>query len=356
MRQVSPPRALSRRAFLKGAAGTAVLLLVGCRVDKETGEVIPNPAGSPTLTSAPPQPRTREIEITAITDFYEQQYQGVEHVDSGEWTLSIDGLVDNPVELTYDQVLARPRAEMMRTLECIGNPVGGNQIGNANWAGFWLAELLDEVGVRPEAVRARFAAADGYNTSVAREYIDRPGVLMAYEMNGQPLTPNHGFPLRIFMPGLYGQKMPKWITRIEFIDNDRHRGYWEQKGWSETAQVKTNSQIMVPSHISQVPLAEIEIYGVAYAGDREITGIEVGIEQGEALSWLPAEMLSGPSNEVWTQFYLAWTPEEATSYTLLVRATDAGGFTQEERAAGILQGAFPDGTDKIQNIVVKAGA
>jgi hypothetical protein len=244
---------------------------------------------------------------------------------------------------------------MMRTLECIGNPVGGNQIGNAVWAGFWLDELLAEVGVKPEAVRARFEAEDGYETSVARSFIDRPGVLMAYEMNGAPLTPEHGYPLRIFMPGLYGQKMPKWISRIEFINNNDHRGYWEQKGWSEEATVKTNSQIMQPAHIGAVPLAEIEVFGVAYAGDRTITAVEVGVEADDKLNWYPAELLSGPSNQVWTQFYLPWTPPGATSYTLLVRAIDEHGFVQSERASGILQGSYPDGTDKIHSIVIRAG-
>ena len=357
MRKALNEQTLTRRAFLRGAAGSAILLLVGCRIDDESGAVVATPAGppSPPPEMRSPTPRPREIEITSVTDFYEQHFQGVEHVDSKEWRLVIDGLVDNPHTLTYAELLSRPKAEIMRTLECIGNPVGGNQIGNAIWGGFWLNDLLAEAGVRPEAVRARFEAADEYDTSVAREFIDRPGVLMAYEMNGQPLTPNHGFPLRIFMPGLYGQKMPKWITRIEFIADAQHRGYWEQKGWSETARVKTNSQLIAPAHIGRVPLAEIEIYGIAYAGDRDITRVEVGIEQGETLNWLPAEMVSGPSNEVWTQFYLLWTPAEETSYTLLVRATDATGYTQEERASGILQGAFPAGTDKIHNIVVKAG-
>lgn len=350
--------AISRRQFLKAAASGTILLLVGCRPGQTNGiaQVVPDSDGAAASpSSATPTRRPREIEITPVGAFYRQQFQSVADVDAATWTLTVDGLVDRPGTFTLDTLRGRPRAELMRTLECIGNPVGGNQIGNAVWAGFWLDELLAEVGVRPEAVRARFEAEDGYETSAARSFIDRPGVLMAYEMNGAPLMPEHGYPLRILMPGLYGQKMPKWISRIEFIDDNDHRGYWEQKGWSEEATVKTNSQIMQPTHIGAVPMAEIEVFGVAYAGDRTITSVEVGVESGNELTWYPAELLAGASNQVWTQFYLAWTPPSATSYTLLVRATDEQGFVQTERASGILQGAYPDGTDKIHSIVIRAG-
>ena len=357
MRKSLPP--LSRRDFLKAAGATAggsILLLVGCRTTRP-GEspppstAVPAPAGTPT----PLPTRPRQVEITPTESFYVQKYQGVPTVDAATWQLTIDGLVEKPLTLSYADALARPRAEMMRTLECIGNPVGGNQIGNATWAGFWLADLLAEAQVKPEAVRARFAAADDYDTSVALSYLTRPGVLLAYEMNGEPLTPAHGFPLRIFMPGLYGQKMPKWITRISFIDDDSHRGYWEKQGWSETAEVKTNSQIMAPQHIGKVPPAGVEVFGVAYAGSRRVTSVEVGVEAGRTLTWYPAQILSGPSPEAWTQFYFSWTPPESTSYTLYVRATDETGFVQTEPGRGILEGAFPDGTDRIHNIVVKVG-
>ena len=345
-------RLYSRRDFMRAAAGSAIVLLVGCRTAGDETSPLLTPAVETPLTTTP---RPREVEITPIESFYRQDVYGITEVDVANWELAVDGLVERPVTLNYEQVKARPRAELMRTLECIGNPGGGNQIGNANWAGFWLEDLLAEVGVRPEAVRARFEAADGYVTSVAREFVNRPGVLMAYEMNGEPLNAAHGFPLRIFMPGLYGQKMPKWITRIEFIDDDTHRGYWERKGWSETAVVKTNSQIMVPRAGVQVPPASIELFGVAYAGERQITAVEVGVQSGRHLTWYPADLLTGPSAEVWTQFYFHWQPAEPGSYTLMVRATDEDGFTQSELAGGILEGSFPNGSDKIHHFIVGAG-
>lgn len=347
----------SRRHFLRLAGGAAVSLLIGCRPQSTP---IPLPTSSPAVAPTPTPPATatspRAIRITPTADFYEQQYQGVAEVDVDSWRLTIDGLVRRPLTLDDAAVRALPRAEMMRTLECIGNPVGGNQIGNANWAGFWLADVLAQAGVRAEARRARLLAADGYETSVDAARLMEPGVLMAYEMNGEPLTPAHGFPLRIFLPGLYGQKMPKWITQLDFIADAGHRGYWEQRGWSDEAVVKTNSQIVSPAHISRLPLGDVAIDGVAYAGIRPITRVEIGIESGgNPPAWQDATLLPGPSAEVWTQFYHTWRPTAATSYTLYVRATDSDGFRQNEIGRGILEGAFPDGTDKIQNIVVQIG-
>ena len=278
---------------------------------------------------------------------------GTPTIALADWQLTIDGLVENPLTLRWADIEARPFVEQMRTLECIGNAVGGNQIGNAVWGGVLLADLLNEVRILDTAVRAKFAAADNYETSVSLDWLNQPETLLAYQMNGEPLPPDHGFPLRLFMPGLYGQKMPKWITHIQFIDDDTHLGTWEKQGWSNIAEVKTNSLMMQPTHIQKVPLTELEIFGVAYAGNRHITQVEVGIEQEGALNWQPVEeLVRGPSDEVWTQFYLPWTPPAAGTYTLLVRATDETGFVQTERARGVLEGAFPDGTDKIHNIVI----
>jgi hypothetical protein len=281
---------------------------------------------------------------------------GTPTIDRVDWHLIIDGLVEKPQTLSFADIEVRPFVEQMRTLECIGNAVGGNQIGNAVWGGILLADLLDEVGVLDTAVRAKFEAADNYETSVSLDWINQPEAMLAYQMNGEPLPPEHGYPLRLFMPGLYGQKMPKWISRIQFINNNIHLGTWEKQGWSNVAMVKTNAQVIAPTHIQKVPLAALEIFGVAYAGNRQITEIEVGIEQDGALSWQPAEeLVRGPSNEVWTQFYLPWTPPATGTYTLLVRATDETGFVQTERARGVLEGAFPNGTDKIHNIVIVVG-
>lgn len=288
-----------------------------------------------------------EIFITPNDEFYVTFYQDPETpVDSEAWRLEIDGLVDNPIVLNYDAVLALPAVEEMRTLECIGNPVGGDLIGNAIWKGFYLEELLKDVGIQPEAIRARFGAADGYWTSVDLKWITQPGVLMAYEMNGERLSTKHGFPLRILMPGLYGQKMPKWITNIRFTD-EIVEGFWEGRGWSDVASVQTNSQVWQPRNLETVA-GEVVIYGIAYAAPREIVKVEVGID---GLEWIEAELVKGPSPLVWTQWSAVWGAAPG-DYRLSVRATDSEGFTQSTDGSGVLSRAYPNGTNAIHDIVV----
>jgi DMSO/TMAO reductase YedYZ molybdopterin-dependent catalytic subunit len=335
---------ITRRRFLLSAAGTSFALIVGCTPGGQSAKVA---EPSTTLGDRVEGTAPDEIIITPNDDFYLTFFQDPNPaVDINVWRLEIDGLVDTPISLSYDEVLALPAVEEMRTLECIGNPVGGNLIGNAIWKGFLLDELLQQVGVQPEAIRAQFGAVDGYWTSVDLEWITQPGVLMAYQMNGEPLPPKHGFPLRILMPGLYGQKMPKWITNIRFTDKIVD-GFWEGRGWSDVASVQTNSQIWQPRNLESVT-GQVVIYGIACSAPREIVKVEVGIDDAE---WIEAELLKGPSPLVWTQWNAVWQASPG-DYTLSVRATDSEGFTQSTGGSGVLQSAYPDGTNAIHDIVI----
>ena len=311
----------------------------------------PAPSEKPTPTARPaPSPAPDKILITSNADFYKQSYSAVPNVDPSSWSLTINGLVSRPLTLTLDEVRALSAVEIMRTLECIGNPVGGPLIGNAVWKGTYLKPLLDEVGIQSSAIRIKFEAADGYHTAVDLKFIDDPRSFLAYEMNGEPLSPEHGFPLRLFFPGSYGQKMPKWVTRLELIDY-AHAGYWEGHGWSDTAQVKTNSIIDEPHTGAMLATGTIPIYGVAYAGQRDIVNVDVKIGDDE---WREAQLLHGPTNEVWTQWSLDWTPPQTGNHKISVRATDATGFTQW--AAAKLLDVFPAGSDAIHSIFVKVVA
>jgi DMSO/TMAO reductase YedYZ molybdopterin-dependent catalytic subunit len=340
---------LPRRAFLKIAAVSGAALAAGCSAPSAPTEPPATPA--PAQPTAGPrtslQPAPTEILITPVGELYGQTYGDIPEVDAAAFKLTIDGLVENPLTLSLDEIKALPAVEEMLTLECIGNPVGGNLIGNCLWKGCDLAPLLDRVGVKPEAVQARFSAADDYVTSVDLSWLTQPGVRLIYEINGEPLTPDHGAPLRIRMPGLYGQKQPKWLTRIEFIAEEV-RGYWESQGWSQTAAVKTNSQFFQPRQLSGLAAGEVPVFGVAYAGQREIVAVEVQVDEGD---WQPAELLHGPTPKVWTQWSFAW-PAEAGRHTLRVRATDDAGTTQLMEASSLLGGAFPSGTDEIHKIIV----
>lgn len=367
---------LSRRAFLIGVTGSAVAAAAGCR---PAGMTVPTAyaPGSATLTPVPTgtleptrvitpnaaaDPNYGEIVFdqiftTPVDQFYVTQYDRslTPNVDIKTWTLKIDGLVEKPLTLTYDDVKKYPAVEDMRTLECIGNPVGGGLIGNTVWKGFALAPLLEQVGISSKATHARFYAADNYHTAVQLKYINQPGTLMVYEMDGAPLNQTHGFPLRIMMPGLYGQKMPRWITRIEFIDTD-YIGYWEGNGYSNIATVNTNSQIKSPSADGSAPPvtvgSKVQIQGVAYAAPRLITKVEVQINGGE---WMPAKLTRGTTALVWTQWRFEWVPPAAGDYTIAVRATDDAGFVQNQKDRNLFAGTY-EGTSYIHEISVKAAA
>jgi DMSO/TMAO reductase YedYZ molybdopterin-dependent catalytic subunit len=337
---------LNRRTFIKivGAAGLA--LLSGCQEapdDQGAGPLSPTPTSG---VPATPPPSPLDLIITPTGEFFVQAFSGFPQVAEADWSLRVFGLVEHPLELSYQDVLNLPKIEEVRTLECIGNPVGGSLVGNALWGGFEAKHLWEQAGILPGAVRGSFGAADGYFTSVDLEWLTQPGVLMAYEINGAPLPTEHGYPLRILMPGLYGQKMPKWITEIEFVD-DKPLGYWERQGWSDVASVQTNSIIWQPKSLALHSAEAVPVYGMAFAGLRKIVAVEVRIDDGP---WMPAELMENDSSLIWTQWSFS-TPADPGRHTVSVRATDDEGFVQNAESGSILSGAYPDGTDAIHSVI-----
>src|SRR5258708_18182650 len=215
-KDVKQVRNLSRRGFMMAVKGSALAAAAGCR---PSGIVPPTPYVPGSGTSAPragggtapalggTAPAVgvdanyghltydKEMFTTADKLYVTQwDYNNTPAVDAAQWTLTVDGLVENPMTLDYAAVKALPAFEDTRTLECISNPVGGNLIGNIVWKGFKLQDVLDKVKLKPNSKFAKFQAADCYSTSVAREWITQPGVMMAYEMNAGPLSPHHGLP------------------------------------------------------------------------------------------------------------------------------------------------------------------
>jgi DMSO/TMAO reductase YedYZ molybdopterin-dependent catalytic subunit len=266
-------------------------------------------------------------------------------LEADKWLLQVGGLVGSPARITYPQLRAMPAVEQLQTLECISNEVGGDLISNARWKGVRLRDVLARAGgPGAKAVKVAFHCADGYTESIPLGDALNPTTLLAYEMNGEPLPRAHGFPARLLVPGLFGMKNPKWITRIEVVDYD-FQGYWEKSGWSDEAVVKTMSKATTLKRTH--PLAEIPVGGVAYAGDRGIKEVEYSVDGGT--SWQKAEVKPPLGPFTWVLWAAVWNPAAPGEYTVKVRAKDGGGVLQSARETATL----PDGASGYHTLRVR---
>lgn len=280
---------------------------------------------------------------TPNADFFRQQMKPVPAVNVEYWSLYLGGQVKNPYSIRYDDLATLPSIEMACTIACIGSSTGSPMIGNARWRGVPMQTLLSSLEISPGARFAQFAAVDGYITYVDHERLST--ALLAFEMNGQPLSIEHGFPARLIVPGLYGYKMPKWIQSIEFTDSPV-AGFWERRGWSTTGLAQTTAALVTPRHLQTVSRPVVLLAGYAYAGDRAITRVEVSINDGH---WMPVS-LRPVAQYSWTGWQIDWSPPAPGDYLIKVRATDDKGFTQPDAPTA---SSFPDGSTAVQATVVR---
>ncbi len=304
------------------------------------------------ITGMPTLPEGFEAgRLTPIEEFYVQSFNGVAKPDEFNWRLNITGLVDTPLSLSLTQLRLRPSVEVMRTLECIGNPVGGTLIGNATWKGASLKALLEEAGIQPQGQYVLFLSADEYETSITTELALDERSLVVYEMNDEPLTVAHGFPARLLLPGVYGQKQPKWVTSIRVSERDSI-GTWETKGWSNTAEIQINSRIETPRLRQTIPAGEpYFITGIAMADTSGVQSVEVSVDDGA--TWQQAELAPGPNKGVWTLWNWEWANPVPGKYVVVARATDGNGIPQTASGTfGVLDNVFPNGSSLMHNLSV----
>lgn len=301
-------------------------------------------AGGQSVVPAPGQ-----VAITPNANFYTVAYSTERPTVPNDWKLYVGGLVDNPLVLTLDEIKQFPIVEEMRTFECISNPVGGTLIGNAIWKAIRLRDVLERARVQPTTRELKLESFDGYYTSIPLELGLNEHSLLAFEMNGEPLPVEHGYPLRCIWPGRYGMKQPKWLERITAID-DHFLGYWESQGWSNEARVLPNSRIDMPEDGDVVQAEGLVIRGVAFAdGDDGIARIEVSYDDGK--TWQEAKLIRGPNPYVWTNW--EWQGNVPVgSAVLLARVTTNSGKTQQREQVSLFGGTFPNGTSAIHSVVV----
>jgi hypothetical protein len=284
--------------------------------------------------------------ITSNDDFYLTSSHGEPAVDAKTWALTIDGLVEKPLQFSYDEVRSLTPYETTLTLECISNPVGGKYIGNARWKGTLLKPLFECARVKPKAKFAVCHAAEGYSTGIPLERIYWPQNFLAWEMNGQPLPRRHGFPLRVFFPGKYGMKQPKWLTRIEFVDKE-YLGYWEYQGWSQNCERQVQAVIDDPRDGAHLSGSKVLVCGYALAAESGISKVEISTDNGA--TWMPTEIFSNPSPFVWAFWKFNWSNPPKGKHTLQVRATDGAGRSQTAKRSS---GEWPDGATGYHTIDV----
>ena len=377
-------RAIDRRGFLALAGSglaSLVVLALGLRnfQDQARGVSIPAtsarpasagatpgnpPAFGPETTSGSaaspaldvlakriePAPGTRP-EITPVDNFYRIDINQLPSViNSQSWSLELKGLVQKPLTFTLDELRARPSVTQAVTMSCVSNPLGGELIGTNFWTGVPFKDVLAQAGVLPEARGIKITAADGFYEYVPLAEAMDDRTLLVYAMNGEPLTTEHGFPLRIYIPNHYGMKQPKWIIAMEATDTP-NPGFWGDRGWEPHAIPKTTSVIDTYGVDKQVLQATgtVPLGGIAWAGARGIKKVEIQID---ATPWVEA-VLRNPtiSPLTWVQWRYDWKPGPGVRpgvHSVQVRATDGNGDLQDPTPSN----PGPEGATGINSIVV----
>jgi DMSO/TMAO reductase YedYZ molybdopterin-dependent catalytic subunit len=262
------------------------------------------------------------------------------------YALTVKGLVDNEIVLTWQDLLNRPMIERDVTLTCVSNNVGGHYIGNARWIGARLDELLREAGPRDGADMVVGRSVDGYECGFPLENaLDGRDAMIAVAMNGEPIPLEHGFPARLVVPGLYGYvSATKWLTEIELTRFADFEHYWEQRGWAERAPIKLQSRIDVPKGLDRVAAGTVAVAGVAWAQHVGVGAVEVSIDDGP---WQAADLATEDTVDTWRQWVYRWDAKPGR-HSIKVRATDRDDNVQTSARAD----PIPDGATGHHQIVV----
>ena len=329
-----------RRRFLitgTAVAGTAAVAYLGGRYLAEGTSVsqaqaalrIPAPADP-----APPLPAGSDLRIPGLSSFItpNSSFYRVDtaivlpEVPPSSWRLRVHGMVARELTITFDQLIRRPLTADYITLTCVSNPVAGPYVGNALWLGTSVASLLRHAGVRAGADELLCTSADGFTSGTPLQTVmDGRDAMLAVAMNGTALPVEHGFPVRMVVPGLYGYVSAcKWITDIEVTTYASNVAYWSQRGWSQQAPIKTESRIDVPGDGSTVGPGPVTVAGVAWAQHKGIAAVEVRVDNGP---WHQARLAAVPDIDCWRQWVWNWNATPG-NHVIQARATDATGYTQ----------------------------
>ena len=285
--------------------------------------------------------------ITSNKDFYRiDTALRVPTIEPADWSLTLDGLVENPYELSYDEILEMDLVKKDVTLTCVSNEIGGPLVGNAVWSGVPLSEIISKSKPLPEAQQVMCHSVDGFTAGFPIENIfDGRTALLAVGMNGRPLPVIHGFPARLVVAGLYGYvSAVKWIKRIEICTWDGNDGYWIPRGWSKKAPIKISSRIDVPRE-RRINSGINAVAGVAWAPLSGVKTVEVSFDSGP---WQECNLGVSLSGESWSQWAYKWDAKPG-KYEIKVRAIDNNGVIQSSNLAS----PAPNGAEGYDQISVR---
>jgi DMSO/TMAO reductase YedYZ molybdopterin-dependent catalytic subunit len=275
-------------------------------------------------------------------------------IDVNDWTLSVKGAVDNPVEFSYKDLLGMSTREADITLSCVSNTVGGGLVSNGRWTGVLLSDVLAEAGMSRDKITTASRqlvgrSVDGFTTGFKTDIaLDGRNALVAFGLNGSELPVKHGYPVRLVIPGLYGYvSATKWLTEIE-LTNWNFDAYWIQRTWSKEGPIKTQSRIDTISAGDNLSSGKNPIGGIAWAPHRGIEKVEVSTDGGE--TWNTARLAKQLAEDTWRQYVYDWNARPG-DYTIQVRATDGNGETQTASKAP----PHPSGATGYHTIYVTVG-
>lgn len=348
---------VTRRRFLGWIAVTAAVgavtavagraLVAGYEAVEAVRDAFKLPKPAVTL---PPIPSGAELDVEGISplftpnqDFYRiDTALQVPVIDPNEWMLRITGLVENEIEIDYAELLALPLEESATTIACVSNEVGGSLIGTAVWLGYPIRHLLERAKPSPSADMVLSRSWDGFTASTPIEALqDDRNAILAVAMNGEPLPLEHGYPVRMVVPGLYGYvSATKWVIELEVTRFADASAYWTDRGWTERGPIKLSSRLDVPRSGDIVSAGDVVVAGVAWAPHTGISAVQVRVDDGP---WLDAELSDPVGIDTWRQWRFVWDAE-AGEHELTVRAVDADGTLQSATPVP----PFPDGSEGLQ--------
>ncbi len=343
---LSGPVLMQRRSFLK----TTVLVGAVASVAAITGRALVSAAAKVAearqrlqlpapVKPAPVPPSGADLRIPGLSPYVtpNAEFYRIDTalqlpvVDPDTWSLTVTGMVEKELTLTFAELLARPLVEHMTTLTCVSNTVGGDLVGNAMWLGLPIRELLAEANPDPGADMVLSKSYDGWTAGTPLSVLqdeDRMSML-AVGMNGAPLPVEHGFPVRMVVPGLYGYvSATKWVVDLKVTTFEKDQGYWTPLGWSAKGPIKLASRIDVPAR-QTVDAGTVVVAGVAWAQHTGISRVQVRIDDGD---WQTAQLAEVTGPDTWRQWRYAWDAEPG-SYQISVRATDSDGEVQTGEVA-----------------------